>query len=50
MPEATIVVYRGDFTFDLEALDAVILAHWPARRDTGRSVPGHGDRRHAPAS
>lgn len=32
MPEATVAVYRGDFTFDLEALDAVILAHWPARR------------------
>lgn len=32
MPEATVAVYRGDFTFDAEALDAVILAHWPARR------------------
>ena len=32
MPEATVAVYRGEFTFDLEALDAVILARWPARR------------------
>ncbi len=32
MPEATVAVYRGDFTFNLEALDAVVLARWPARR------------------
>lgn len=32
MPEATVAVYRGDFTFDLETLDSVILARWPARR------------------
>lgn len=32
MPEATVAVYRGDFTFDREALDAVIVARWPDRR------------------
>ncbi len=32
MPEATVAVYRGDFTFDREALDAVILAQWPDRQ------------------
>lgn len=31
MPEATVAVYRGDFTFDREALDAVIRARWPDR-------------------
>ncbi len=34
MPEATVAVYRGAFTFDREALDAVVVAHWPTRRYT----------------
>lgn len=32
MPEATVGVYRGDYTFDREALDAVIVARWPERQ------------------
>ena len=32
MPEATVAVYRGDFTFDHDALDALILARWPEAR------------------
>lgn len=32
MPEATVAVAGGDFTFDARALDALITARWPGRR------------------
>lgn len=32
MPEATVAVFRGDFTFDREVLDTLVGARWPGVR------------------